>query len=149
MKIEGQEITNEMEKLVKSIVKVALQYEKITGRKMGITGEVGEIRTCKELSLKLAPPFTKGYDAIGTDDSRYQIKTRRKSEEKKRRGKVPAFKNEDFDIAVLTILDENYEIGSICKLEKRELQPFFPKNKKKRISIRKFQRIYEDTIQSR
>ena len=58
MKNEGQKITVELEKYIQSIIEHALEYEKITKRAIGITGEVGEIKTCKVLSLRLAPYLT-------------------------------------------------------------------------------------------
>jgi len=138
------EKTREIEQIIDDMILLALRYEKSTnGRKIGITGEVGEVKTCKLLSLKLAPFMEKGYDGIAPDNTRYQIKTRRKMEPPES-GKVPAFKNEDFEIAVLTMLNEEYMVDSISMLPKNELLQFLSGDLTKPITIGNFQKLCKE-----
>ena len=143
MKIAGLEISEELEKCVESLISSALEFEELIQRPVGITGDVGEVKTCKLLKLKIAPHQTKGFDAIDENDSRYQIKTRRKGEEKKKKGKLPSIKNNEYDFAILTILKNNYDVDEIYKISKRELESNIPANKKRQINISKFKKISE------
>lgn len=43
---------------------LAAEYYRLTGKPLGVTGEVAEYVAADLLSLKLAPPRTKGFDAI-------------------------------------------------------------------------------------
>lgn len=54
----------------------AIAYYRLTGRPLGITGEIGECEAARLLGLTLAPPRAPGYDAIDGTGRRYQIKTR-------------------------------------------------------------------------
>lgn len=58
---------------------LAAEYYQLTGKPLGVTGEVAEYIAAELLDLELAPPRTKGYDAIlQTPDGpvRVQIKGR-------------------------------------------------------------------------
>lgn len=58
---------------------LAAEYYRLTGKPLGVTGEVAEYVASSVLGLELAPPRTKGYDAIrrGPDgEERIQIKGR-------------------------------------------------------------------------
>ncbi len=45
--------------------KLAREYRALTGRPLGITGEVAEYEAARIMRLKLTPARTAGYDAIG------------------------------------------------------------------------------------
>lgn len=55
---------------------VAIDYYRLTGRPLGITGELGEIEAARLLGLTLAPPREAGFDAIDAAGHRYQVKAR-------------------------------------------------------------------------
>jgi len=55
---------------------VALAYRRLTGRPLGVTGEVGEYEAIRLLGLKLAPVRAAGFDAIDGSGKRYQVKAR-------------------------------------------------------------------------
>jgi hypothetical protein len=55
---------------------LARQYRALTGRPLGITGEVGELCAAELVGLKLMGPRCPGYDATDSDGRRIQIKTR-------------------------------------------------------------------------
>ena len=56
---------------------LALEYRTLTGKPLGITGEVAEYEAARLLSLELTPARQAGYDAIRPSDGRrYQIKGR-------------------------------------------------------------------------
>lgn len=55
---------------------VALAYRRLTGRPLGVTGEVGEYEAIRLLGLELAPVRSHGFDAIDGAGKRYQVKAR-------------------------------------------------------------------------
>src|SRR3546814_9951204 len=57
----------------------AIEYYELTGKPLGITGEVGEYLAAKILGLQLADARAPGYDATDDRGRRIQIKADRKS----------------------------------------------------------------------
>lgn len=55
---------------------LAADYYRVTGRPLGVTGEIGEFEAARLLGHTLAPPRAAGYDLIGADGLLYQVKTR-------------------------------------------------------------------------
>lgn len=55
---------------------IAVNYYALTGKPLGITGEVGEYEAARILGLDLKPAREPGIDAVGPDGRTYQIKTR-------------------------------------------------------------------------
>jgi len=62
--------------VVEAAAATAKRYRELTGRPLGITGEIGEVLTAELLGLELAPARQPGYDAVGPDGKRVQIKSR-------------------------------------------------------------------------
>ena len=54
----------------------AVDYYRLTGKPLGITGEVGEYEAARLLGLDLADARAPGYDATDQSGRRYQIKAR-------------------------------------------------------------------------
>src|SRR3989344_1987256 len=134
-------ITEKIYNIALEAAKVAVKYEKLTGRKLGITGEIGEILTCKNQDLKLSlNPLTAGYDAIDGDGNRYQIKSRRANH---RRGSIGSFSQHSFDYAVLAMLDSNYKISELRKTSYEKLKPFLYKYPRRNPKFNDFIRVSE------
>lgn len=55
---------------------VARRYRELTGKPLGVTGEIGEVLAAQLLDLQLADARQVGYDAVGPDGRRVQIKSR-------------------------------------------------------------------------
>lgn len=124
---------------IKQSISAALDYEKITGRKMGITGEVGEVLVCKKLGLKLlADDITAGYDAIDDCGKTYQIKTRRA---KNGRGRISRFSEHKYNYALLAELDQNYDLIKIWKADYKTINPIVEANKRRNPSLSKFKSL--------
>ncbi len=123
---------------VAQATKVAVEYEKLTGRKLGITGEVGEVLVCKKLGLQLmADPLSAGYDAVKAG-KKYQIKTRRVDH---RRGKIGRFSKHNFDFAILAILDKNYKIKELYQASYKKLKPLIDQAPRGALSFNQFVRV--------
>ena len=139
-KIKTILITPNIKKVVVDAIKIAIDYEKLTGRKLGITGEIGEILTCDKLGLKLlANPISSGYDAIGKNNKKkYQIKTRRGDSNK---GRISRFSKHPFDYAILTILKSNYDIRGLWQVSFPKLKPILDRCKRRNPSVTKFKSL--------
>lgn len=68
-----------LKEILAAVKLLAAEYYELTGKPLGVTGEVAEYVAAQTLGLELAPPRTPGYDAIRrTPDGprRVQIKGR-------------------------------------------------------------------------
>lgn len=90
--------------------RLAVEYRQLTGRPLGITGEVGECEAVRFLNLALAPVRQSGFDAVGNDGTRYQIKTRCIWDNSKTGQRLGGIKREhEWDAVLLVILDGDLE----------------------------------------
>jgi len=101
---------------IKQAVDAALSYEEVTKRtrKLGITGEVGEVLACHQLRLeRVIDPRSEGLDAIDKDGSRVEIKTRTSESDglSSNAGRTSRFSAHEFDYAILILLNRQYEIS--------------------------------------
>ena len=125
---ETVKVDNKLINKVKSAIDVALEYEAATNgkRKLGITGEVGEVLVCYQLGLKLVlDSRSQGFDAIDKGGLRVQIKTRRSESEglPSNSGRTGRFSKHEFDYALLALLDNKYELCEIWQADYKELKP--------------------------
>jgi hypothetical protein len=135
-------ITPKIKKIISEASKIALDYEKLTGRKLGITGEVGEVLACDKLKLQLSTDnLSAGYDAMDNKGKKYQIKTRRLERGK---GRLGHFSKHKFDYAVLVLLDEDYKISKLYHTDYKKLEPLLNKQKKRNPTFTNFVKIAEE-----
>lgn len=131
--------------IVDKIIVDALAYEKITGRKLGITGEVAEVMACDKLELKLmADPLSAGYDAVDEKGKKYQIKSKRIT--KNNRGRVGTFSKHRFDFLILILLDKNYKVIGIWKADYKKIEPLINKQKRRNPVIRDIIKIANEIL---
>lgn len=72
--------------ILAAVKPLAAEYYRLTGKPLGVTGEVAEYVAAELLGLELAPPRTHGYDAIRRTEvgpQRVQIKGRAYGEDAK------------------------------------------------------------------
>lgn len=100
---------------------LARDYRRLTGKPLGVTGEVAEYEAARILNLKLTPARQAGYDATETIDGvtrRLQIKSRCILEDSKRSQMCPAINIlKDFDAVLLVLLDQNLDAFAIYEAE--------------------------------
>ena len=138
---------------------VAKQYYQLTGRPLGITGEIAEYEAARLLGLRLAAVRQPGYDATREDGSsvcKVQIKGRRilsNSKPGQRLGRIKLDK--EWDVVVLVLLDEDFEPIEIYEAQRpeitRELKAPGSKSRNERgaLGVRKFKSIAGDPVWSR
>jgi hypothetical protein len=111
--------TDELAELLQQAKHLAQRYRILTGRPLGITGEVAESEVVRLLRLDLAPVRTAGYDVIrrlpnGTEQH-LQIKGRVIPSSKKRQSQRVGALNvkQKRDGVLLVLMDQNFDTVSI------------------------------------
>ena len=97
--------------LMDQVKDVSRRYYALTGKPLGVTGEVAEYEAARLLRLQLSPAREPGYDALTTHSPRVeklQIKGLAVEPSKRYVGRVPKIRLEPrFDAALLVLLDRN------------------------------------------
>ncbi len=103
-----------VQEILAMIKPLAVEFYRLTGKPLGVTGEIAEYVAAEKLGLQLAPARTVGYDALrGTE--RIQIKGRAYGEKAKPGQKMSRIKADaPCDTVILVILNN-------ADLEPREM----------------------------
>jgi hypothetical protein len=134
--------------LINQAISLAKNYRSLTGRPLGITGEVAEYEAVRLLKLELAPVRQSGYDAIRkSDETKIQIKGRCVITKNpgQRLGKIQLDK--EWDYVVLVLLDQDFEPTEIYQADRKSLVDALTKpgskarNERGALSITKFKSI--------
>jgi hypothetical protein len=130
---------------------LARQYRHLTGRPLGITGEVAEYEAARLLTLRLSPVRQAGYDAIDetTDPNRrVQIIGRcvlTKTYLQQRLGRIDL--DQEWDEVVLVLLDQDFEPLAIYRAPRPTVEAALrapgsrARNERGALSIGKFKAI--------
>jgi len=142
---------NEIAELLADAKSLAKKYQKLTGRPLGITGEVAEFSAAQILGLELAQARQTGYDAIRNENgkiTKIQIKGRcivDRSNPGQRLGRIQL--NKEWDTVLLVLLDQGldvfvmYEAGR-SEIEKALLAPGSKaRNERGALTVSKFKAI--------
>ncbi len=111
---ETEKLTREkrIHEILAKVRELAIEYYNITGKPLGVTGEIGENEAAARLGWTLSEARTAGYDAIDASNRRIQIKTRWIPRNKKivgqRTGKINL--KHEWDDVLLVLLDEIFEV---------------------------------------
>jgi len=138
--MEEVSVTPVIWRIVKRAIVAAREYEELTKRKLGITGEIGELLVCKKLKLKLmADSLTAGFDALNEKGDKYQIKTRRAVKwERRYLGRIGSFAEHKFDYAILAILDKDYNLRELYRISEGKLAPVLDRYPRRNPSVKRF-----------
>lgn len=97
--------------LLVEVKDLAARYYRLTGKPLGVTGEVAELEAAEKLGLRLMTARAAGYDALQERSGvsvRIQIKGRAVSSGDRYRGQCPSIKCGDkFDLVLLVLLDRD------------------------------------------
>jgi hypothetical protein len=131
--------------------KFAQRYRALTGKPLGITGEVAEYEAARILGVTLTPARQAGYDATegkGRNLRRLQIKGRcilPGSKPGQRLGSIDIEK--EFDAVLLVLLDENLEATAIYEASRQAVIDAITapgskaRNERRALSVSKFKSI--------
>ena len=128
---------------------VAIEYYRLTGKPLGITGEVGEYEAARLLNLTLANAREAGYDATDPNGRKLQIKARSIPSTKKIVGqRLGSIKLEQpWDAVILVLMNEEfrplviYEAGRDAITEALRAPGSRARNERGALAISKFRRI--------
>lgn len=109
-------ILGEIGEIIDQARDLAVRYYHLTGRPLGITGEVGEYEVARLLNLKIAVARECGFDAMDGQGRRIQIKARSLLPKKKtlsshRLGSIDL--NSPWDAVVFILMDDKFQPISI------------------------------------
>lgn len=121
----GREHT--LKALLREAKRLAVEYHRLTGKPLGVTGEVAEYEAAEKLGLTLSgarTPFFDAFREIKGGRERFQIKGRAVSSEARYRGRVPKIKCEgDFDAVLLVLLDKStFDAVEIWRAERASVK---------------------------
>jgi hypothetical protein len=140
----------ELQDLLAQTRDLAKRYYRLTGRPLGVTGEVAECEAARLLNLQLAAAREAGYDAlrtVGGIEQKIQIKGRCVLSKKpgQRLGSIDATK--PWDVVLLVLLDEHYAATAIYEAPREKALAVLERpgskarNERGAMSISQFKRI--------
>lgn len=97
-------------KLINQVKAIAKEYRELTGRPLGITGEVAEYEAARLLNLKLSNVRQAGYDATRlSDNAKIQIKGRVLFDKSKLGQRIGRIRLDcEWDSVMLVLLDADF-----------------------------------------
>lgn len=105
--------------------KLAQEYRQLTGKPLGITGEVAEYEAARLLGVKLTPVRQAGYDAIEKRDGakrKLQIKGRCLLDNCKPGQRLGSIRiGKEWDAVLMVLLDQNFDALEIYEAARRPL----------------------------
>jgi hypothetical protein len=117
---------NEVAQVLADAKSLARKYRKLTGKPLGITGEVAEFSAAQILGLELAKARQSGYDAVRKENgklTKIQIKGRcipANAKPGQRLGSIQLDK--EWDTVLLVLMDEDLEVLSMYEAERSEIE---------------------------
>ena len=137
--------------IIEAVRELAIQYYELTGKPLGITGEVAEYEAARLLGLELCEARQTGFDAWLVRDNlttKVQIKGRRLMEASKSSQRVSSIDLEkEWDSVILVLLDEQYCPTAIYEAERPAIACELKKpgskarNERGALSVSKFRSI--------
>lgn len=137
--------------LLGEVKSLAREYYELTGKPLGVTGEIAEYEAARILGLELSPARQTGYDAIRTSrggDQCLQIKGRRlatSSNPGQRLGAIDLDK--EWDAVILVLLDENFDPTAMYEADRQTVEEALlapgskARNVRGQLSVSKFRSI--------
>ena len=114
---------NTLRGTIEKAIDAARHYRNITGKPLGITGEVGEFIAADLMDLELTGARQPGYDAVADNGRRIQIKTRcilPGSKNSQRLGSINL--SHEFDTVMLILLNIDFEPLEIFEAKKVDVE---------------------------
>ncbi|MGQ0569466.1 MAG: DUF6998 domain-containing protein [Armatimonadota bacterium] len=128
--------------------RLARRYYALTGKPLGITAEVAEYEAARLLGLELRPAREPGFDAIGPDGRRIQIKGRCVLDASKPGQRVGRIKlDHPWDTIILVLLDHEFEPLSVYEATRGSIEEEIrrpgskARNERGALSVRSFKRL--------
>ncbi|RMM39108.1 hypothetical protein QO021_28355 (plasmid) [Pseudomonas amygdali pv. lachrymans] len=122
----NMEVQDDVYEILREAKILARRYYHLTGKPLGVTGEVAEYEVCRILGLELEQARTAGFDAIETRDGvdlKVQIKGRYFPNSRMRGGRLGSIDlKQPFDIVMLVLLDGDYNAFQIFEAQRPDVE---------------------------
>lgn len=119
------EVPDDVYEILREAKTLARRYYHLTGKPLGVTGEVAEYEASRILGLELEQARTAGFDAIETKDGveiKIQIKGRYFPDPRKRGARLGSIDlNQPFDTVMLVLLDGDYNASQIFEAQRPDV----------------------------
>jgi hypothetical protein len=145
--------TERVREILTAVKSLAAEYYQLTGKPLGVTGEVAEYVAAQLLSLELTPPRTEGYDAIRRTNGRVQriqIKGRAFAADANRNQRVGTIKRGAPCDSVLLVLLDNHTLepqeiweAGYSVIEQRLSVPGSRARERGSLGVREFKKLAE------
>jgi hypothetical protein len=113
---------NRIMEVLGSAKKLAQEYRALTGKPLGITGEVAEYEAARVLGIELTPARQAGYDGLETHGGlvrKLQIKGRCLFDNRKPGQRLGSIQIEkEWDAVLMVLLDQNFDCIEIYEAER-------------------------------
>jgi hypothetical protein len=140
----------EVGRLIRDSKRIAKDYQKVTGRPLGITGEVAEYEAARLLGLRLSGVRQPGYDASHDDGRRIQIKGRVQFANSKPGQRIGSIQLKyDWETVMLVLLDSDFEPVAIYEAQRSKVKEVLEapgsraRNERGSMGVNKFRSIAE------
>lgn len=141
-------MSKELHEILEAAKHVAGRFKKLTGKPLGITGEIAEFSAAKLLDLKLAKARQAGYDAIDGAGRKVQIKGRCLPEKPGSGQRLGSIRLDyEWDTVLLVLLDEMFEVIEMWEAERPVVEEAIlapgskARNERGALAVRKFKQI--------
>lgn len=139
----------EIGEVVARAKQAAIDYYRLTGKPLGIMGEVGEYEVARLLGLELTEARKSGYDAIDKSGVHYQIKARSLSADERVKGqRLGQIKTDsEWDAVLFALMDRDFQVLEIWRAERNAVIEALDapgskaRNKRRALPIYKFRQI--------
>ena len=117
---------NKIAEILHEAKSLAIKYRKLTGKPLGITGEVAEFSAAQILGLELSEARQSGYDAIRCEDGKeikIQIKGRCIPNNARPGQRIGSIRlDKEWDAVILVLMDEDLEVLSMYEADRPEIK---------------------------
>lgn len=141
-------MSKELQEILSAAKDVAVRFKKLTGKPLGITGEIAEFSASELLNLKLAEARQPGYDAIDSAGRKVQIKGRCLPEKTSPGQRVGSIRfDHEWDTVLLVLLDQAFEVIEIWEADRPVVQEAIlapgskARNERGSLALGKFKKI--------
>ncbi len=141
-------MTDEIKEILEQAKQLAARYKKLTGKPLGITGEIAEFNAAALLDLTLAEARTAGYDAYDKDGRKVQIKGRCLPDKPTPGQRLGAIRlNHEWDTVLLVLMSQTFEVLEMWQAERPAIEEALSapgskaRNERGALGVNKFKQI--------
>lgn len=138
----------EIQEVLEQTKQLAARYKKLTGKPLGITGEIAEFSAASLLNLELATARTAGYDAYDKNGKKVQIKGRCLPENAKSGQRLGSIRlDHEWDKVLLVLMDEIFNVQEMWEAQRPEIEEALlapgskARNERGALAVSKFKQI--------